>query len=481
MISIGNIPRNVCSRRAWRGCFVAGAVIAAMGLAGPDAAKGADPAVAASGNQVAIDAVAANVPGVQAQGPKDKGPKKQGPFIKISGTVTNGLTGWGVGGATVSFTTTSASFSTVTDANGAYAENLPLVSGSYDVSFAATNYNTLDLPSQTFAKGKTTLDAVLDPLAPVIVNTEAAGDAAPNAVVAVMGSWTIMDGSDFVGSEWTQSEGAAATIGEPTAPTTDVALPPAGDFKAELIHLLKEPPVGADELPPNVEVPPGEFVGGLQDRFQVVGINHLALERAGHVALHFAVTTTSGTYSADLDVHAALDWRVNPGIRNVPVDIPVILYGKDQAAWDWMFTGVPPGSMAMLMDSATQTPEFMPDEPGLYTVEELTSGAVLEVHAGTWRGVIVGQDGNGRPVADPACTGCHSGGFAPDTFSEWKETGHAEIFTNNLNFNDHYGEYCFGCHTVGFDPEAMNGGVDEAADYDDFLMSDLLPTTGPDN
>ncbi|UCH74400.1 MAG: carboxypeptidase regulatory-like domain-containing protein, partial [Rhodospirillales bacterium] len=444
-----------CARRVWRTIVAVGATIAVLGLVGPFAEA--------------------------AKGPKDKGPKVQGPFVQISGTVTNALTGLGVGDVSVTFAATSVSFSAVTDANGEYAEKLPLVTGGYDVSFAATNFNTLTLTGQSFPKGKVTLNAALDPLAPVIVTAQVMGDALPGGAVTAMGSWIIMDGSTFVGSEWTQSEGAAATIADPAAATTAVDLASVGDFKAELIHLLKEPPVGPDELPPNVEVPPGEFVGGLQDRFQVVGINHLALERAGEVALHFAVTTTSGTYSAEVAAHTALDWRVNPGIRNVPIDSPVLLYGKEQSSYDWMLTGLPSGSMAILADSASQTPEFVPDLPGLYAVEELTSGTVLEIHAGTWRGVIVGQDANGRPIADAACTGCHSGGFAPDTFSEWKETGHAEIFSNNLNNNDHYGENCFFCHTVGFDPEAFNEGIDEEIDYDDFIMSDLLPTTSPDN
>jgi len=465
MIPSNTIPKRTrCSRQLWRSIIAAGAVIAVLGAFGPvaDAAKPADTSAAA-------------------QAAKDKGPKKQGPFVQISGTVTNALTGQGVGGVSVTFAATSVSFGAVTDANGDYAEKLPLLAGGYEVSFAATNYKTLTLSAQSFPKGKVTLDAAIDPVAPVIVSARVTGDAFPGVVVTAMGTWTIMDGSSFVSSEWTQSEGAAVAIDQPGAATTDVALPSVGDFKAELVHLLKEPPVGADELPPNVEVPPGEFVGGLQDRFQVVAINPFALERAGEAALHFAVTTTSGTYSAAVAVHTELEWRVNPGIRNVPIDIPVLLYGKEQASWDWMFTSVQPGSMSIMMDSDTQTPEFVPDVPGMYTVQELVSGVTMVIHAGTWRGIIVGQDANGRPVTEGLCFDCHDDSFAPDKFASWKETGHAEIFTNNLNTSDHYGESCFGCHTVGYDPRAENDGVDEAVDWDDFLNSDLLPTISPDN
>ncbi|MHC4917260.1 MAG: hypothetical protein ACYTGB_17420, partial [Planctomycetota bacterium] len=253
--------------------------------------------------------------------------------------------------------------------------------------------------------------------------------------------------------------GARRDEGEANAVVT---LPGVGAFKGELIHLLQEPPVGADELPPNVEVPPGEFVGGLQDRFQVVAINHFALERAGHVALQFVVETSSGTYFANADVHVPLAWKVNPGIRNVPIDAPVLMYGKTQAMWAWALTGAPSGSAASLMDADTQSPEFTPDRPGLYTVTEASSGESVEIYAGTWRGVIVGQDANGRPVSDGACVGCHnpSGFPATDKFTPWAQTGHAEIFTNNLNNSTHYGESCFGCHTVGFDRQAENGGID---------------------
>ncbi len=480
MMPIKNLPgRTSRSRNTWQRCIVAGAVIIAMGCFGSIAgAKQADPGAAASDNGKALGAVNANVGAAasKAQGPKDKGPKKQGPFARLSGSVTNSLTGEGIAGATVTFAATAVTYSTVTDAGGAYFEKLPIA--TYDVTFAAPDYQSQTSPVSLVKGAPTTLDAALVPDAPVIVNASIAGDASPDAMLSASGSWKIMDGSTFLGVAWTQSEGAAATIDQPATASTDVTLPPVGDFKAELFHLLKEPPVGADELPPNVEVPPGEFVGGLQDRFQVVGINHFALERAGHVALHFAVTTTSGTYGVDVDVHTALDWRVNPGLRNVPVDIPVLLYGKDQANWLWMLADAPAGSLATLSDAMTQTPEFTPDVPGVYTVTEDISGEVLTIHAGTWRGVIVGQDADGLPVSDPACTGCHNGGFAPDTFSSWKKTGHAERFTTQLN-GSFYSPSCFGCHTVGFDLAASNAGFDDVGDYAGFLASGLLGANDP--
>ena len=35
----------------------------------------------------------------------------------------------------------------------------------------------------------------------------------------------------------------------------------------------------------------------------------------------------------------------------------------------------------------------------------------------------------------------------PNQFADWPQTGHAEIFTNNLNTSPYWGSRCFGCHT----------------------------------
>ena len=132
--------------------------------------------------------------------------------------------------------------------------------------------------------------------------------------------------------------------------------------------------------------------------------------------------------------------------------------------YDWMLTA-PEGSAAELADAMGQNPAFTPDVAGVYTVtvtdttqapgDELVT---LEIHAGTWRGVIEGQDEDGRPVASEACTACHNGTIAPDKFTPWAQSGHAEILTNNLNTSTHYGPNCFGCHTVGYSPGSENGG-----------------------
>ena len=73
---------------------------------------------------------------------------------------------------------------------------------------------------------------------------------------------------------WSQIGGVAvSSIISIDSNPTNVTLGPAGDYKDELLHVLAEPPISEDDLPPNVPVPEGEFPGGLQDRFQVVGLN----------------------------------------------------------------------------------------------------------------------------------------------------------------------------------------------------------------
>jgi len=313
----------------------------------------------------------------------------------------------------------------------------------------------------------------------VDVTVTVTGNAVPGGVLTATA--TVDEGS-IQSISWTQVGGVAVSISDANANPTMVTLGFEGAYKDELFHVLAEPPIGPDQLPPNVPPPPGEFPAGLQNRFQVVGLNPFALEETGLVTLKVEVTTTVGDADAEVEIHTMLPWKPKSDIRNVALGIPVLLHGKDQASYDW--TMITPGGSATLMDPMSQNPEFTPDVSGLYevTVTDQATGdpVTLEIYAGTWRGVIVGQDANGRPVASASCTGCHnpSGIPAPDKFTPWAQTGHAEIFTNMLNTNTHYGPSCFPCHTVGFDPAVGNGGFDDAPDYLDFLNSGLINNPG---
>ncbi len=309
---------------------------------------------------------------------------------------------------------------------------------------------------------------------------EETGDATPGGAVSV--TVTTTDGSTIQSVSWMQAGGVEASLSGATTATVTVNLGDEAEYKDYLVHVLEEPPITEDQLPPNVPPPPeGEFYGGLQNRWEIVAVNPFSLEHASAVVLDLMVTTSSGTYETEYDVVTALPWQVASGISNVPVGLPVLLNGKEQTSYDWMLT-LPGGSTATLMDATGQYPEFTPDVMGQYAVRvtdaETGEPVTLTIYAGTWQGVIVGQDADGRPVADSACTNCHNGSIAPDAFTPWKQTGHAEIFTNMLDTNTHYGEGCFACHTVGFNPAGSNGGFDDAPDYQAFLDAGLINNPG---
>ncbi len=118
------------------------------------------------------------------------------------------------------------------------------------------------------------------------------------------------------------------------------------------------------------------------------------------------------------------------------------------------------------------------------TVNDLDAAtpASIVIQAGTWKGVIVGQDDNGYPIVDSACTTCHQPDTLIDQFSTWKKSGHAEILKDNVNNPaGHYSTNCVGCHTVGYNPDVANGGVDDAADWAGVLDSGLLSHGGENN
>jgi len=323
---------------------------------------------------------------------------------------------------------------------------------------------------------------------PVTVEVQVSGTARPGATLSAAALVTINDGSTFESIAWTQTFGAPASIGSPSASPTDVTLATETAYKEQLIHVLSEPPIGADQLPPNVPVPEGEFVGGLQDRFQVVPANPFALEEAELVTLEAEVTTSSGVYKGEAEVLTEIPWKVKSETRNVAIGIPVLLMGKEQASYDWALKR-PWDSTATLMDATSQYPEFTPDVRGEYvvTVTDMATDpdnpmtVRLDIYAGTWVGVVTGQDENGRPVAQN-CTPCHrEAGRAPDVFTPWAQTGHAEIFTDNLNTSTHYGEGCFACHTVGYDLDVFNYGVDDFGNYQGFLDAGIINVPSPDN
>jgi hypothetical protein len=308
------------------------------------------------------------------------------------------------------------------------------------------------------------------------------GDQVPGGTVTA--TVTTTDGSTIKSVSWSQTGGAEAALSGTDSETVTAVLADAAAYKAALIHALSEPPIGPDQLPPNIEFPDGEFPGGLQNRFTVVGINPLALEHGSAIELEAEVSTSSGDYTVHAEIVVDLGYGWTYGVKNVPINVVVLLQGKEQSAYDWVLTA-PSGSAAALADADTQNPEFTPDVAGRYEItvtDEATSEEVtIVMYAGTYVGAITGQDEDGNPEAD-GCTGCHDA-VTPGLFSDWAKSGHAEILQQNFAVpaaNSHYGDRCFACHSVGYNPAADNGGFDEADGYDawyDTYFPDGHPAT----
>lgn len=317
---------------------------------------------------------------------------------------------------------------------------------------------------------------------PVSVSVAVNGDPTPGASVTLTATVTTSDGSTFQSMTWSQTGGLAATLSNTTSPTVTVALPSRAAFREHLIEVLEEAPTATGPLPGN-QPTSDPFHGGLQHRFQVVGINPLAEEHAAAITLNMAIVTTSGTYNKTYTLHSSLPWAWSTGNRNVPIDVPVLFHGKAQDTYDWTLT-VPTGSSATLTDATTKNPEFTPDIAGMYnvTVTDTAAGAAvsMDIYAGTWVGVIVGQDSNGRPIADSFCTSCHSGNN--DQFTPWAKSGHAEILTQNVNNPaGHYSTNCVVCHTQGYDLNATNDGIDDQSDWQALVDSGMLSHGAVDN
>ncbi len=102
------------------------------------------------------------------------------------------------------------------------------------------------------------------------------------------------------------------------------------------------------------------------------------------------------------------------------------------------------------------------------------------MYAGTWVGAISGQDEQAQPLA-VGCAICHNDTLAPDNFTPWMQSGHATVFSNNLNNNEGYKESCFACHTVGYNVDASNEGFDDTPDYGAFLNSNVLSSPDEHN
>ncbi len=197
---------------------------------------------------------------------------------------------------------------------------------------------------------------------------------------------------------------------------------------------------------------------------------------------------------------------VQPGVKNVPVGVPVYINSGHVTPWAWTLTTKPTASNAALSSATAQFPSFVPDVAGKYTVTE--NGKSSDIYAGTFAGVITGgsyatktfnlnnpEDASEAgmwydtaataywpagatsttytnwPVVTPdtACTACHLNNVvvnsltAPDKFTPWAGTAHATFFARGIEGITGNSGSCLTCHTVGYDLSlaALNGGMDE--------------------
>lgn len=391
----------------------------------------------------------------------------------LSGTVTNSTTGLALAGAAI---TGDPAFpaGVVTDATGAYSVEVPV--GAYMVYANATDFTGGSSSMSMLAGGTVTRNFALAPVSPVVVELTAT-QAAPTASVdfattpgdtfVVSAAVRILDGSTLEADPygWSAHGLAMPVFATPNLASTGVTLADAVDYKDALIMAIEEASMGRQPL----------------QRFQVLPINPLALEEAGHVQLMCTVQTSSGPYTGTIDVHTTLPFaNVSTGLFNQPGALPIMLQAPDQdAAYDWAIVDAPTGSNAALDDDTAQFPAFTPDMNGEYEIEYYNeaedSTDSFTVYVGNWQGAIdTGASIGGRPVA--TCAQCHE-----DQADDWSESGHAEIFTDQINFGGHYSTGCFPCHTVGYNTTAANNGIDDQSDFQDFLDADYFHHNSADN
>ena len=407
-----------------------------------------------------------------------------GPAGASTGTLSGTVTIAGVvpaqplAGATVALSPAVAGVALTTDAAGAYSATLPV--GVYTLTFQATNFASQVASASVTAAQAIVRDVALVPTAPVVVSVAVTGDPAPGAALTATGTVVPLDGSTVTGVAWT-SDSANAAFGTPAASTSTVQLPTVAQYKERLFTAINTSPIeDIDDSAGAAAEDGAPFPGSLQNRFQVQAVNHAQLEHAADITLTFTATTTSGTFTGTKLVSATLPWRPSSGVAQVPVGQPVVVHGKalvpPQAAYAYTLTGPGGATTAALDDPASRNPVFTPTTTGSYLLTETGSGATLTIVAGTWAGAIdpaatlaaLSPSGQGRPVGSSLCLACHQpggGGIAPDQFTPWSQSGHASIFTQNVNAGGHYTKDCFDCHMVGYDLLATSNGVDEQTGF----------------
>ena len=372
----------------------------------------------------------------------------------VDGVVTNGVTGKPLAGVQIVTDPAISGVTITSDTAGRYSATLPI--GVYTLKYQKTNFTTLSQTVSVVAGQTSTKNATVQPASRVVVNAGKDVGSQPGAIITLEASADVLDDSTVSSYQWTQVSGVTAKIANPRDRTTQVTLNNTSAYKEH-------------------------FTGQLEklERVEVQPINPHVLDDAETCTFQVTIITNTGNYKDTVNVTIPLPYALSTGLRNVPVGVAVLLHGKSQNSYNWTITS-PAGSKAELADAQSRYPYFTPDFAGEYILTEKVSNASLSVYAGTWQGAISGMDDKGQPLA-ATCVTCHNGKIAADQFTSWKESGHAEILTQNLNTSTHYGEDCFSCHSVGFNKTVSNSGFDDASDYSAFLSSGMINKADPNN
>jgi hypothetical protein len=371
----------------------------------------------------------------------------------LSGDVTNAATNTPVTGATVSFEPAALQPLT-TDAAGSFAASLPV--GVYAVRAAADGLAPLEKAVSVTAGAEMTLDFALSPLSSVVVDAGADMTATPGSTIALTATHKVWDGSTGATYAWRQLSGPSVDLGSASGAALSFALPNTETLRSLVVSSLKVP-----------------------DRFMVLGVNPHSLALGSEVVLEVRLTTSSGTYTDQVTVRADVGLSVTSGLLNVATKVPQLLQARSNGSgYSWSLQSRPTGSTAALQNATTRWPVLVPDLSGSYQVRETVSNSTMTLVAGTWVGAITGlSETDGRPDSSN-CSPCHNDVMAEDQFKDWRLSGHAEIFTQNIEAPDHHwSTACANCHTVGYDEKADNSGFDDMAKQEAWTVPEGGPGT----
>ncbi|MFI5395593.1 MAG: hypothetical protein ACHQ9S_08670 [Candidatus Binatia bacterium] len=370
-----------------------------------------------------------------------------------------------------------------------------LPAGVYTLTFAGTNLTSVTATVSVTAGVTVTKNVAMTPVVPVVGTIT--GSAIPGGTVTVAATLYGPPGT----ITWTQKSGAPVILSAPGGSaavqgnSVQVQLPAVGAFKDEFFTILANKRNANDDPQ-----------SALLNRTLVMGISPFDLDETGTVTLTATVQSGSSTYSQDVPIAVTLCTVPAPGcspfvwstgLQNAPIGLPVLLHTKTGTGttptYSWAIAYSGSGtSHATISDATTQNPYFIPDVAGKYTLTESVSGASIVVSSSNWIGEI--DTPSGQPTS--LCKSCHSGPASAcpstiptcDKFTPWSQSGHAQIFSKNLNSGGHYSPSCFPCHTVGYDltENPTNNGFDDQNDYQKMLNvffggGSKSPTANPNN